>query len=77
MNFVPVGILQLRAVYEQGYAYARSLDFYSGTILWQWLRTPGDVVFAIGAVLMAADFVFKLWQYFRAAPAALPAASEA
>jgi nitric oxide reductase subunit B len=28
-------------------------------LLWQWLRLPGDVVFAIGALLMAWDFVIK------------------
>ena len=27
---------------------------------WQWLRLPGDIVFAIGAVLMAVDFIVKL-----------------
>jgi nitric oxide reductase subunit B len=67
MNFVPVGLMQLDAVYSQGYAFARSTDFYARTTLWQWLRTPGDVVFAAGAVLMAADFLIKLRGYFRAA----------
>ncbi len=38
------------AVFEHGFAYARN---YSGTLLWQWMRLPGDVVFAIGAQLMA------------------------
>jgi nitric oxide reductase subunit B len=28
-------------------------------ILWQWLRFPGDVLFAIAALLMAIDFVIK------------------
>ncbi len=66
MNFVPVGLAQLRAVYDHGYAYARSAEFYSGTAIWQWLRTPGDVVFAAGALLMALDFVLKLRGYRRA-----------
>lgn len=71
MNFLPVGIPQLEAVYEKGYAYARSLEFYQGTVFWQWLRTPGDVVFAIGGLLMAADFIIKITRYFgaRAQPA--------
>jgi nitric oxide reductase subunit B len=38
------------AVFEHGFAYARN---YSGTLLRQWMRLPGDVVFAIGAQLMA------------------------
>ncbi|MEJ2387988.1 MAG: cbb3-type cytochrome c oxidase subunit I [Chromatiaceae bacterium] len=68
MNFLPVGIPQLEAVYQQGYAYARSLDFYQTTVFWQWLRTPGDVVFAIGGQLMAADFLLKIFRYFQARP---------
>ena len=60
LNFFPIGWPQLQAVYEHGYAYARSLKFYDTTLLWQWLRFPGDVVFAAGAVLMALDFLLKL-----------------
>jgi nitric oxide reductase subunit B len=60
MNFFPVGWPQLQAVFEHGLAYARSLEFYNTTIFWQWMRLPGDVVFAAGAVLMAFDFLVKL-----------------
>ena len=31
-----------------------------GTLFWQWMRLPGDVVFAIAALLMAWDFLLKL-----------------
>jgi nitric oxide reductase subunit B len=51
---------QLNAVYEHGLAYARSQAFYDTTIFWQWMRFPGDVVFALGALLMAWDFIVKL-----------------
>lgn len=61
MNFYPVGWPQLEAVYTHGYAYARSLAFYDTTVFWQWMRLPGDLVFAAGALLMAWDFVAKLW----------------
>ena len=60
LNFFPVGWPQLEAVYEKGYAYARSLQFYNTTLIWQWLRLPGDAVFAFGAVLMSIDFIVKL-----------------
>ncbi len=60
LNFFPIGWPQLQAVYEHGYAYARSLKFYDTTLLWQWLRFPGDVVFSAGAVLMALDFLVKM-----------------
>lgn len=60
LNFFPIGWPQLDAVYEHGLAYARSTAFYDTTALWQWMRLPGDVVFALGAVLMAWDFLDKL-----------------
>ena len=59
LNFFPIGWPQLAAVYEHGFAYARSMAFYDETLLWQWMRFPGDVVFAAGALLMAWDFILK------------------
>ena len=59
-NFFPIGWPQLAAVYEHGYAYARSQAFYDTTTFWQWMRMPGDIVFAAGALLMAWDFLRKL-----------------
>jgi hypothetical protein len=41
-------------------AYARSNTFYDTTLFWQWMRLPGDVLFALGALLMAWDFIAKL-----------------
>ncbi len=60
LNFFPIGWPQLDAVYEHGLAYARSQEFYDTTLFWQWMRFPGDVVFALGALLMAWDFISKL-----------------
>ncbi len=60
LNFFPVGWPQLAAVYVHGLAWARSLNFYNTTQLWQWLRMPGDIVFAIGAIIMAIDFIAKV-----------------
>jgi nitric oxide reductase subunit B len=60
LNFFPIGWAQLAAVYEHGFAYARSSAFYKDTIFWQWMRFPGDVAFALGALLMAVDFIVKL-----------------
>ncbi|MCW5584063.1 MAG: cbb3-type cytochrome c oxidase subunit I [Gammaproteobacteria bacterium] len=64
LNFFPIGWPQLMDVYEHGVAHARSLEFYNTTLLWQWLRLPGDVVFALGALLMAYDFIKKLKPFF-------------
>jgi nitric oxide reductase subunit B len=85
LNFFPVGWPQLVAVYEHGLAYARSADFYNTTLFWQWMRLPGDVAFALGALLMAWDFVVKLRPLYPQAvdrlifrrPAPLPAGSQA
>jgi nitric oxide reductase subunit B len=60
LNFFPIGWPQLAAVYEHGFAYARSQAFYQTTMLWQWMRMPGDIVFALGALFMAWDFLVKL-----------------
>ena len=60
LNFYPIGWPQLEAAYTHGYTYARSLAFYQTTNFWQWMRMPGDIVFALGALLMAWDFVAKL-----------------
>jgi nitric oxide reductase large subunit len=59
LNFFPIGWPQLVAVYEHGLACARSMTFYDTTLLWQWMRLPGDVVFALGALLMAWDFTVR------------------
>ncbi|QNT78314.1 nitric-oxide reductase large subunit [Entomobacter blattae] len=64
LTFFPVGWAQLAAVYEHGLTYARSLDFYNQTTNWQWLRIVGDIVFAIGALIMALDFTVKLKPIF-------------
>jgi nitric oxide reductase subunit B len=61
LNFFPIGWAQLDAVFEHGLAFARSNDFYKTTLYWQWMRLPGDVVFAAGGLLMAWDFLVKLW----------------
>jgi len=63
-NFFPIGWPQLNAVYEHGLAYARSQAFYDTTVFWQWMRMPGDLVFALGALLMAWDFIIKLRPLF-------------
>jgi nitric oxide reductase subunit B len=76
LNFFPVGWPQLDAVFEHGLAYARSSQFYEGTKFWQWMRLPGDVVFAAGGLLMGGDFIVKLWPW-RPAPAVASAPSAA
>ena len=59
-NLLPVGIAQLAATIEQGYGYARSLAFYDGVVVFQWLRLPGDLAFLAGGVIVLADLLAKL-----------------
>ena len=62
LTLLPLGVLQLQAVLENGYWYARSADFMGKPIIDMlvWLRVPGDTIFAVGAGLMAW-FVFRQW----------------
>jgi len=62
LTLLPMGLLQLNAVLEHGYAFARSAEFMGRPIihLLVWMRMPGDIIFSIGAVALAL-FVAKLW----------------
>ncbi len=62
LTLLPLGVLQLSAVLEHGYWYARSAEFMNQPIvhLLIWMRVPGDTLFAVGALLYAW-FVLRLW----------------
>jgi nitric oxide reductase subunit B len=62
MTLLPLGIAQLVAAIREGYWYARSAEFMQQPFvdLLVWMRVPGDVLFSIGALLLAW-FVFRLW----------------
>ncbi|MDR2215067.1 MAG: nitric-oxide reductase large subunit [Nevskiaceae bacterium] len=63
LTLLPLGIAQLHAALEHGYWYARSAQFLDQPLVHTlvWLRMPGDVLFAGGALLVAA-FVAQLWR---------------
>jgi nitric oxide reductase subunit B len=60
LHFFPIGWPQLNAVFEHGYAWARSQQFYDQYLFWQWMRLPGDVVFSVGGFIMCWDYLVKL-----------------
>jgi len=62
LSLLPMGLLQVHAAISHGFWYARSADFLQQPLLQTivWLRMPGDVIFATGA-LMLALFVFRLF----------------
>lgn len=62
LTLLPLGTLQLFAALNHGYWYARSAEFMQQPVvdLLVWMRVPGDTIFAIGALALAA-FVAGLW----------------
>jgi len=62
LTLLPLGIMQLLAALEHGYAYARSAEFMQRPIVEMlvWMRVPGDTIFSVGAVALAW-FVLRLW----------------
>jgi nitric oxide reductase subunit B len=61
LSLLPVGFLQTWASVEKGYWFARTAEFlYSDTVMiFKWLRAPGDILFAVGAIGICL-FVFGL-----------------
>ncbi|WNG39690.1 nitric-oxide reductase large subunit [Archangium violaceum] len=78
LSLLPIGVLQTQAAIEQGTWWARSAEFMQTPLMdtLRWLRVPGDVLFAVGALLLAW-FVVGLktgWSLERAeAPGKQPA----
>lgn len=80
LSLLPVGIKQTIASVDHGMWFARSAEFLGQPILatLRWWRTPGDVVFAVGALALGW-FVFSLAKSGVRRPEALdiPAAERA
>ncbi len=79
MSLVPSGIYQAWASVSKGMWFARSPEVIHSPFMETlvWMRVPGDLVFAVGALFLAL-FALRLWAGGRrrldaAAPAALPA----
>ncbi|TLX21929.1 MULTISPECIES: nitric-oxide reductase large subunit [Thermomonas] len=61
LTLLPLGVLQLNAALENGYWFARSAEFMNRPIIDMlvWMRMPGDMVFASGAILLALFVAIK------------------
>jgi nitric oxide reductase subunit B len=72
LSLLPHGLLQVHAAVTHGFAYARSAEFLQQPLMQTlvWLRMPGDVIFAVGAGMLAL-FVAKLY-IGRRKPSAVP-----
>ncbi len=77
LTLLPLGTLQLKAVLEHGYWFARSAEFMDRPLIHMliWMRMPGDLLFSVGALLVTV-FVAALWlaPKRRRVPGALPQA---
>ncbi len=62
LSLLPIGAIQGWAAVSEGLWYARSVEVVHSPLVRTlvWMRVPGDIVFGLGA-LMIALFVFKLW----------------
>ena len=58
LSLAPVGLLQVKAAVEHGFWFARSPEFLHSDLIETlvWMRVPGDILFALGAVLLALFF---------------------
>jgi nitric oxide reductase subunit B len=67
LSLVPAGVYQAWASVSRGLWYARSPEIIHSSLMHTlvWLRAPGDIVFAIGTVLLAV-FSMKLLSRRRA-----------
>jgi len=61
VSVLPVGFLQLEAIFTESYAAGRSLAFYNQPIVQTlfWARLPGDTMIVAGTALYVADLVRK------------------
>ena len=68
-SLLPQGFIQALVSFERGYWHARSAELLHSPIMETlvWLRVPGDVVFALGAVLLLV-FLARLEFGKRSAP---------
>ena len=75
LTLLPLGLLQLNDVLNNGYWHARSAEFMGKPIvdLLVWLRVPGDTIFSIGALFLAW-FVLRIWIKPKSKSADIPAA---
>jgi len=55
LSMLPVGIIQAQASLDRGLWYARSAELMQTPLMMvlKWLRVPGDIIFAVGALTLA------------------------
>jgi nitric oxide reductase subunit B len=61
-NLFPLGVLQLGDAVANGYWHARSIEFFRGHTLIEWLRLPGDVLFIAGVLPIVYLTALSVWR---------------
>lgn len=61
-NLFPLGVLQLGDSVANGYWHARSIDFFRGHTLIEWLRLPGDILFIAGVLPIVYLTAKAVWR---------------
>ncbi len=69
LDTLPVGLVQLGVVLEDGYASARSADFIGGSTFQTltWMRAVGGWIFTFGGVVPIAWFMISRWKHVKGA----------
>jgi nitric oxide reductase subunit B len=61
-NLFPLGVLQLGDSVANGYWHARSIEFFRGHTLIEWLRLPGDILFIAGVIPIVYLTAKAVWR---------------
>ncbi|HLW57869.1 MAG TPA: hypothetical protein VKY27_10810, partial [Bacteriovoracaceae bacterium] len=65
LSLLPIGLIQFKAALEVGLWYARGSEVMQTDLIQnlRWLRSIGDIVFAIGALSFAAAIIDRVGLY--------------
>jgi nitric oxide reductase subunit B len=63
INLIPIGLLQLRDSFLNGYWHAREPDFFLTPLVrvFEWSRLPGDLLFIIGGILPVVYLALRMF----------------
>ena len=63
VNLIPVGLIQLRDSFQNGYWHAREPEFFLTPLVrvFEWARLPGDLLFIIGGILPVVYLALRMF----------------
>jgi nitric oxide reductase subunit B len=78
LSLLPAGIYQAWASVSKGLWYARSAEIIHSPVMqaFVWLRVPGDILFAIGALFLAL-YAYRLLGWGKMRAVAVPGGATA